>query len=140
VAVAVVLSVIDVVGAVIVEDRRVLCAKRGHGEESGLWEFPGGKVELGESPQQALTREIAEELACEVEVGREVVTTTHEGGSGGIRLTTFLCRIVSGDAQALEHQELRWVAIGELRVLDWAPADVPTVDVLLDSTDLSSPL
>ncbi len=122
---------IDVVGAVIVRDGLVLCAQRGpDGSLPGKWEFPGGKVEHGESGRLALEREIDEELQCVVEVGDEVATTRYDDGRVVVVLTTYWCRIVSATPQPTEHAALRWVAPAELGGLDWAPADVPAVELV----------
>lgn len=122
---------IDVVGAVIVHDGLVLCAQRGpDGSLPGKWEFPGGKVEHGESGRLALEREIDEELRCVVEVGDELATTRYDDGRVVVALTTFWCRIISGAPQLTEHSALRWVAPGELGGLDWAPADVPAAELV----------
>lgn len=122
---------IDVVGAVIVDAGLVLCAQRGpDGSLAGRWEFPGGKVEHGESGRLALEREIDEELQCVVEVGDEIATTRYDDGRVVVVLTTFWCRIVSGTPQLTEHSALRWVAPGGLGGLDWAPADVPAVELV----------
>ncbi len=128
---------IRVVGAVILRDGLVLCAQRGpDGSLPGMWEFPGGKIEPGESPQVALSREIIEELHCEVVVGEEVATTTHEYDFGVVTLTTYYCQLRSGDPQLTEHAELRWVAPSQLAALEWAPADIPAIDRI--SHDLAS--
>lgn len=122
---------IEVVGAVIVRDGLVLCARRGpHGHLAGLWEFPGGKVERGETPHDALRREIVEELSCHIAVGREVTTTTHEYEALIVVLTTYWCTPESGDPVATEHAELRWVPMGEVAQLDWAPADIEAVEIV----------
>lgn len=119
---------IDVVGAVIVHGGLVLCAQRGSGGAlAGLWEFPGGKVEGDETARDALQREIAEELRCVVEVGEEITTTSHEYEFGVVALTTFLCRLVEGWPDPVEHTAIRWVAPEELDGLAWAPADLPAV-------------
>ncbi|MCR2799491.1 (deoxy)nucleoside triphosphate pyrophosphohydrolase [Microbacterium sp. zg-Y818] len=119
----------DVVGAVIVKDGLVLCARRGTGGPlGGLWEFPGGKIELGETPQQALEREIVEELVCRVAVGAKVACTTHRYAFGVVRLQTFYCGLIAGAPTATEHAELRWIDPTQLHTLEWAPADVPTVE------------
>ena len=129
---------IHVVGAVITHDRLVLCAQRGHeGSLPGLWEFPGGKIEQGESKQAALVREIAEELGCTVQVGREVTTTTHEYEFGEITLTTYYCSIVSGTPALSEHVALAWLRPDELHALAWSPADIPTVAQVLVDLDRS---
>ncbi|WP_203338764.1 (deoxy)nucleoside triphosphate pyrophosphohydrolase [Nocardioides limicola] len=121
---------ISVVGAVIVHDGNVLCAQRGPGALSGMWEFPGGKIEPGETTREALSREIDEELRCSVKVGDEVTTTTHEYDFGIVTLTTFYCDLLDGEPALTEHAEVRWLAPADLHHLDWAPADIPAVDVI----------
>jgi 8-oxo-dGTP diphosphatase len=111
-----------------VKDGLVLCAQRGdEGQLAGLWEFPGGKVEPGESQQAALAREITEELGCTIEVGPEVTTTTHAYEFGNVTLTTFYCRLVSGTPTATEHAAILWLSPRELDSIPWAPADVPAI-------------
>nr|WP_092896814.1 MULTISPECIES: (deoxy)nucleoside triphosphate pyrophosphohydrolase [Microbacterium] len=123
---------IYVVGAVIVRDGEVFCAKRGpSGSLGGHWEFPGGKIEPGETARAALEREIAEELACSVHVGAELTTTTHEYDFGVVTLTTFWCELIEGTPQLMEHAEVRWCTPRELEHLDWAPADVPAVRLVV---------
>ncbi|MFD1338728.1 (deoxy)nucleoside triphosphate pyrophosphohydrolase [Microbacterium lemovicicum] len=120
---------INVVGAVIVQDGQVLCAQRGPaGSLAGLWEFPGGKIEPGETAPAALEREIAEELECHISVGDEVTTTRHEYEFGIVTLTTFYCELVDGTPNLTEHAEVRWLRPDLLGTLDWAPADVPAVN------------
>ena len=119
---------IHVVGAVITRDGLVMCAQRGHeGNLPGLWEFPGGKIEQGESKQAALVREIAEELGCTVEVGDEVTTTTHEYEFGEVTLTTFYCSLVTGTPTLTEHAAIMWLRPDELHTIAWAPADIPAL-------------
>src|SRR5699024_10592023 len=119
---------INVVGAVLVRDGKILAARRGADMAlPGMWEFPGGKIEDGETHQQALARELAEELLCEAEVGEHVETTTHEYDFGVVTLSTYLCTLVSGEPQVTEHAEIRWLAPDELDDVVWAPADIPAV-------------
>ena len=95
---------IDVVGAVIVRDGLVLCAQRGpKGSLGGTWEFPGGKIEPGETPRDALIREIDEELRCEVSVGDLITTTTYDYDFGTVTLTTFWCELMAGEPVLTEH-------------------------------------
>lgn len=129
---------IDVVGAVITSGGVVFCAKRGPGRLVGKWEFPGGKVELGENPRQALEREIAEELDCGITVGKEVTTTRHEYEFASITLTTFWCTLDRGTPLLREHAEVAWLTADELGSRDWAPADLPAVDLV--SAALSKPV
>lgn len=128
---------IDVVGAVIVRAGEVLCAQRGPwGSLPGLWEFPGGKIEDGETARTALEREIVEELRCRISVGDEVTTTTYEYDFGTVTLTTFYCDLIAGTPELTEHAEVRWLPPAELSGLPWAPADIPAVDLIM--ADLSA--
>lgn len=123
---------IHVVGAAIVRDGKVLAAKRAaHKTLGGYWEFPGGKIEDGESPHQALTRELIEELQCAVDIGHQVDFTRYEYEFAVVNLTTFLCSLIDGEPQNTEHEELRWVPLSELYTLRWAPADIPAIEKLM---------
>lgn len=122
---------IFVVGAVIWQNGKILCAQRGPGKNlSYLWEFPGGKIEKGESPQEALKREIREEMHCELEVGEQLEHTVHEYDFGVVHLTTFHCQLLNGMPVLTEHNEIKWLAPSELSNLEWAPADIPAVKAL----------
>ena len=122
---------INVVGAVIVRDGDVLCAQRGSGGSlPGLWEFPGGKIEPGETARAALEREIVEELECVVKVGERLTTTTYAYDFGDVTLTTFWCEMVSGAPRLTEHADVIWLAPSELEKLEWAPADIPAVRII----------
>lgn len=122
---------INVVGAVIVRGGEVLCAQRGPNQSlAGLWEFPGGKIEQGESARAALTREVIEELDCIITVGEELMTTTHTYDFGDVTLTTYWCKLRSGTPSVTEHSRMAWVAPSDLGMLQWAPADIPTVEAI----------
>lgn len=122
---------IRVVGAAIMRDGTVLCAQRGSTKSlAGYWEFPGGKIEVHETPQQALQREIEEELRCEITVGHELCTTRYAYDFGTIELTTFLCHLTEGEPRLTEHREVRWLSPNHLHELDWAPADREAVGLL----------
>lgn len=126
------MKVIDVVGAVIIDGNQVFCAQRGPGGNLALhWEFPGGKVEVDESPRQALEREISEELACEIEVGEQITTTRHEYDFAVINLTTFYCRLIDGTPRLTEHADGKWLDRSQLDSLNWAPADIPAVEIIM---------
>lgn len=123
---------INVVGAVVMRDGAVLSAQRSQSMSlPGFWEFPGGKIEPGESAQEALTREMREELLCTVSVGEFVETTTHEYDFGIVTLTTFYATLIDAEPKLTEHSEIRWIPVSELRSVEWAPADVPVVEHIL---------
>lgn len=124
---------VRVVGAVIFDDQnRVLCALRSHAMSlPNLWEFPGGKVEKGEKEGETLVREIHEELGCTIEVHEKIEEVHYEYPQVIVHLLTYKATIIEGEPQAKEHAELRWVPLRDLKSLEWAPADIPTVDALL---------
>ena len=122
---------IRVVGAVIIRDELILCAQRNaSGKLPWLWEFPGGKIELDESPQDALIREIEEELNCSIAVGEVVTTTTHEYDFAVVELQTFFCSLALGNPVAAEHEAILWLSPDNLDSLDWAPADIPALEII----------
>ncbi len=124
---------VHVVGAIIENNKKeIFCALRS--SEMTLpnyWEFPGGKIEGNETPQEALAREIKEEFNCEISVGRKVEDTTYEYEKVIVRLETYLSTILTGEPVALEHAETRWVPRSQLLSLEFAPADVPAVKKLI---------
>ncbi|PGX17471.1 8-oxo-dGTP diphosphatase MutT [Priestia megaterium] len=122
---------IYVVGAVIVEDEKILCAQRGPTKALAYkWEFPGGKIEEGESPQDALRREISEEMHCKVHISEQVEHTVYEYDFGIVHLTTFYCKLIEGSPVLTEHVSIKWLPPSELSSLDWAPADIPAIEKL----------
>ncbi|MGY0694953.1 (deoxy)nucleoside triphosphate pyrophosphohydrolase [Virgibacillus sp. FSP13] len=122
---------IHVVGAVIVNDDKILCAQRGETKTlSYKWEFPGGKVEQGETSKEALQREIEEEIHCNIEVGDQVDHTVYEYDFGIVHLTTYYCTLLEGKPFLTEHKSIKWLPREELPMLDWAPADIPAVEKL----------
>ncbi|WP_456286119.1 (deoxy)nucleoside triphosphate pyrophosphohydrolase [Microbacterium sp. JZ70] len=122
---------IPVVAAAIIRDGHVLCAQRRPGATlGGMWEFPGGKIEPGEAPADALAREIHEELSCVIRVDEHVVTTRYEYDFGVVVLSTYVCELLDGSPQASEHSSLMWLRPSELDGLEWAPADIPAAQAL----------
>ena len=125
---------IRVVGAVFHDGERFLACRKKPGKPlEGHWEFPGGKIERGETPEQALTREIREELNLIAEVGQKVTTTTYEYDFATIELTTFYCTLVDGDLRLTDHDDTKWVTSTEAAHLAWAPADIPAVEAIASS-------
>lgn len=120
---------IDVVGALILREGSVLIAQRPEGKSQALkWEFPGGKIEPGESPQTSLAREIAEELGLRIAVGRHFQTVHHRYPAGPeVRLDCYLARIEEGEPRPLQCRDWRWVTASELSRYAFSEADVPVV-------------
>jgi 8-oxo-dGTP diphosphatase len=126
-------SGLAVVGGAILRDGLVLCAKRPPGGQiGGMWEFPGGKVEPGETLLETLVRECQEELSVIVQPKLKLAETTMQYPRGPITLTTFLCELADAAAvpQCVEHEALRWLPIPELPQLNWAPLDREAVQAL----------
>lgn len=120
---------INVVGAIVVDGTRILAARRSPAMSlPGMWEFPGGKIETGEAPREALIRELQEELLCTAEIGDEVASTRYEYDFGFVTLTTFYSKLVDGEPRLTEHSEIRWIEAADLNSVEWAPADIPAVE------------
>ncbi|UPM55498.1 8-oxo-dGTP diphosphatase MutT [Gottfriedia acidiceleris] len=124
---------IKVVGAVIRNDQnQILCALRSHEMSMpNSWEFPGGKIEKNEKPEEALVREIQEELGCEISIADLVEDVIHEYPNIIVNLITFEAKIISGAPVANEHAKIEWKDISDLKELEWAQADLPTVEKLI---------
>lgn len=126
-------KLIRVAAAAILREGKFLAAKRGAGkiaETAHRFEFPGGKLEPSERPEQALRREIREELSVEVEVLRRLALVRHEYAEAVVELDVYLCRLKGGEPRSSEHEELRWIIPAELGTLDWAPADEPVLELI----------
>lgn len=125
------MKTIWVVGAAILRDDEVLAALRGPSmSHPGVWEFPGGKVEEGETPRECLARELEEELGVEADVGELIARGESTVDGRRIILDVFACRIRAGQPVAREHAELRWVSRTAIDDVEWAEADLPAVDAL----------
>ncbi|MDR2456277.1 MAG: (deoxy)nucleoside triphosphate pyrophosphohydrolase [Deltaproteobacteria bacterium] len=113
------------VAAAVIRDKtgRVLVCRRGQGDQAGLWEFPGGKLEPGETPAEALARECLEELGAVVAPGRKLWQAVHRYPEKEIRLIFLSARLLSGEPEAKVHAEIRWARLEELAGLDFCPAD-----------------
>lgn len=124
------MKTIRVVAAIIVENDKIFATQRGYGEFKGGWEFPGGKIEEGETPQQALVREIQEELDTEIEVGELVDRVEYDYPQFHLSMDCFLCKIKSGKLVLKEHEDAKWLRKDELGSVEWLPADEGLVEKL----------
>lgn len=126
---------IEVVAAIIERDGRIFATQRGYGEFKDWWEFPGGKIDAGETPEEALRREIREELATEIEVGELLTTVEYDYPTWHLTMHCFMCKVIKGDLVLLEHEAAKWLSRDELHSVDWLPADEGIIELL--SADLS---
>ena len=124
------MKTIQVAAAIMIHDSRIFATQRGCGEFKDGWEFPGGKLELGETPQQALVREIKEELDTDIQVGRLLETVEYDYPNFHLTMHCFLCTIRSGELVLKEHEAAKWLTREELDSVDWLPADVKVVEKL----------
>ena len=125
-------KIINVVAAVIWDNintpKKIFATQRGYGEFKGGWEFPGGKVEEGETPQEALKREIMEELATEIKVGDYIETVEYDYPKFHLSMQCFWCEVVSGNLELKEHEAARWLQKEQIYEVEWLPADVSLVE------------
>ena len=121
---------IEVVAAIICDGDKVFATQRGYGEWKDWWEFPGGKMEAGESPQEALQREIKEELATEIEVGELITTVEYDYPKFHLTMHCFICKVKTGKLTLLEHEAAKWLGLETLDTVKWLPADEEVVDKL----------
>ena len=125
------MKTINVVAAIIKHGNQILATQRGDGDYKGKWEFPGGKIEEGESPEQALIREIKEELDVEIRVNELVDIVEHDYPTFRLKMSCFYCEIISGDLVLNEHLDAKWLRSNELDTIDWLPSDLGLIEDLI---------
>ena len=124
------MKTIEVVAAIIHQNGRILATQRGYGEWKGMWEFPGGKMEAGETEKEAIVREIREELNVGILVERKVCTVEYDYPQFHLVMHCYMCSVAEGTLELKEHQSARWLAKEEWESVDWLPADVLVIEHL----------
>lgn len=126
------MKTVKVVAAIIRDGNKVFATQRGYGDYKDGWEFPGGKIEPGESPQQALIREIKEELDTDIAVGDFLTTIEYDYPAFHLSMQCFWCRIVDGTPVLKEHEAARWLDVDHIDSVDWLPADLTIIGLIKD--------
>ena len=121
---------IEVVAAIIRKDDKIFATQRGYGEWKDWWEFPGGKLEAGETPEEALKREIHEELSAEISVDEFLCTVEYDYPQFHLTMHCYLCSLMTDSLHLNEHEAARWLSKDELDSVKWLPADVKVVELL----------
>lgn len=124
---------IKVVAAIIQKENKILATKRGYGEFINMWEFPGGKIEPGETKEEALIREIKEELNIEINVDKFAIDIEYQYPNFYLFMSCFMCSIKEGSIELLEHNGGKWITKEELNTLNWLPADIDAVNYLKEN-------
>lgn len=125
------MKVVRVVAAIIIENGKVFATQRGYGEFKDGWEFPGGKIEPDETPEEAIVREIKEELDTEIEVVKLLDTVEYDYPKFHLSMDCFICKIVAGDLVLKEHEAAKWLTKETLDSVEWLPADLGLVKKIL---------
>lgn len=126
------MKTVKVVAAIIRDGNKVFATQRGYGDYKDGWEFPGGKVEPGETAQQALVREIKEELDTDIAVGDYLTTIEYDYPTFHLSMQCFWCRIVDGTPVLKEHEAARWLDVDHIDSVEWLPADLTIIDLIKD--------
>ena len=119
---------VKVVAAIIINNGKVFATQRGYGEFKDGWEFPGEKIEIGETPEQALVREIQEELDTQINVNEKIDTVEYDYPNFHLSMDCFICNIIKGDLILKEHEAAKWLSKDELYSVDWLPADKDLIE------------
>lgn len=124
------MKVINVVAAIIVKNNKIFTTQRGYGDFKGGWEFPGGKIEENETPENALRREMLEELNVKIDVGECLYTVEYDYPNFHLSMRCYICSLIDENIELKEHSAAKWLSIEELNTIVWLPADVEIINVL----------
>ena len=125
------MKTIEVVAAIIIKDDLILATRRGYGDFINMWEFPGGKMEPGETKEEALLREIREELKVEISVNDFLCTVDYDYPDFHLTMHCFICSIESGKLTLVEHNDAKWLSYKSLNSVQWLPADIEIIDEIV---------
>lgn len=126
------MKTVRVVAAIIIKGNKVFATQRGYGEFKDGWEFPGGKIEAGETAKEALKREIQEELNTDIEVGEKLTTVEYDYPTFHLSMDCFVCSIIKGDLVLNEHEDARWLDKNQLNAVKWLQADKTLIYMVKD--------
>ena len=126
---------IEVVAAIIRKEDRIFATQRGYGEWKDWWEFPGGKIEAGETPEEALKREIQEELSTEISVDKFLCTVEYDYPAFHLTMHCYLCSLLTEALHLNEHEAAKWLTMEELNSVKWLPADMEVVEKMEAATN-----
>ncbi len=129
------MKTIKVVAAIIVKDNKILATQRGYGEFINQWEFPGGKVESGETKEEALIREIKEELNVLIEIEKFGINVKYQYPTFFLDMDCYIASIKKGEIELLEHNNAKWLEVDELFSVNWIPADIQVIEYLIEELD-----
>ena len=124
------MKTIEVVAAIIEHNNKIFITRRGYGEFENMWEFPGGKMEPEETQEEALTREIKEELELDIDISKYLTTVEYDYPNFHLKMHCFICTISGGELHLNAHNDAKWTTLGELDKLNWVPADILVIKKL----------
>lgn len=130
------MKTVDVAAAIIHHEGRILATQRGYGDLAGGWEFPGGKIEPGETPEDALVRELKEELDIDIAIERLLAVIDYEYETFRLHMYCFLTHVGNGHIHLLEHSDAKWLGVDDIDSVAWLPADIRVIEAIKQSTIL----
>ena len=127
------MKIVNVVAAIIIKDDKIFATQRGYGDFKGKWEFPGGKIESNETPEEALKREIIEELNANIKIDKHFIDIEYDYPNFHLSMKCYLCSLLDYNIELKEHSQAKWLSRNELFSVDWLPADIEMIDLLVNS-------